>query len=214
MFRVKIINTRGALCFSIALILLVSPSGGRAAEQSKDSFNLEARLTQCAEFDSNLQRLECYDGLAERAIQASPRAAAPLMGETAAMLRPVEVKDEPALPLGPFEIESRREVPRAKGRKLRPRLVAECGAEPKASIVLGVILPAGTVPVNTRIDTGEVVKETWLVGADKGRVLVPNPTQFLKSLKRGKILEVKVSPRKGAPIPFSFDVADFGTGCR
>jgi len=213
MFRNKNVNSAAKVAFFTAFALLGSPSGS-AAQPVKDVANLEVGLTKCAELDSNLHRLECYDGLAERLIQVSPRAAAPLLKESTETARAAAVKAEPAPVESSIEIESRREVARGKGRKLRPRLVAECGVSPKAWVVPGVILPAGTVPVNTRIDTGEVVKETWSVGSDKGRVVVPKPAQFLASLKRGKILEVKVSPKNGPPIPFSFDLTTLAAKCR
>lgn len=172
-------------------------------------------VLRCAEFESSFRRLTCYDELAARLGGSSPSTGQP------GRLAPTSLPDtqlgevETALPASPeFKLPSRRDVVRPDGSKLRPQLIVECGAPPKSSIELGVVLPAGTVAVNTRVDTGEIVREVWSVGAGGEAVIVPAPERFLAALRGGRILEVKISPKRGPAIPFSFNLSQLKGGCR
>jgi len=177
--------------------------------------DLPVEIARCRERDSNFQRLQCYDDLAEMVIQKTPRASAPLLRESPPAPPPEKapVVEPPAPPHGSVELLSRREVPRASGEALRPRLIARCGVKPSFTITLGAPVGAAKVGVNTRVDRGAVVKEMWSASSDRLGVAAPRPRDLLARLRGGDVLEVKVTPKKGAPIPFSFELAPLLTEC-
>lgn len=215
MFRFNILISSAAASRLTVLGMIVLVSSGSVAAQSKRSNDsIERAVAVCSERDSNLQRLECYDALAERIIQNSPRAGAPRLtapepesdGITTKM-----VKEQPKKVT--VELESRREVRLKTGKILRPRMRVDCGEKVSLTVQLGLKLPVGKVAVNTRVDKKDVVKELWAVGADRLGVIAPDGTSIGRRLKGAQILEVKISPRKSEPIPFSFELEELHERC-
>jgi len=188
----------------LALSLPVAAQSGIGAE------GVEQAVVACSERDSNLQRLECYDALADRLIQNSPRARAPRLTESS-VAAPQKVK--PAPKKASVKLESRREVRLKSGKNLRPELRIECGERSSLAVHVGVKLPVGKVAVNTRVDKEEVVKELWSVSPDRTGVLAPSGDSIATRMRGAQILEVKVSPRKSEPIPFSFELEPLHREC-
>jgi hypothetical protein len=199
----------GSVALILAAAIIGSPTPNIAAQTTR---SLEGAMLECSERDSNFQRLECYDALAERLIQSTPRAAAPRLG-SANSIEVEKPKSKESAKQTQASLQSRREVRMKSGAVLRPELKLACGVDRAATVSVGLKLPAGKVAVNSRVDREEVVKELWSVAPDRNSVIPPNAAGLLKRLHGGKVLEIKVAPRKVEPIPFSFDLGAIAADC-
>ena len=173
-----------------ALLTLVFPHLALAAP------SLEEQVLACTERESGFHRLECFDKVAtalklggfDRAVKSTPPSAPPT--------------PEPLSDLR-FEISAKRDIAR-KGKSARPMLRFECRSRQIAvAIIPGLTLPPQEPSVSTRVDSADIVTESWSKG---GALSPPSPAKLLKRLQGGLTLEVKVVSGKAEPLRFSFDL--------
>lgn len=159
---------------------------------------LADQIRECARKESNFQRLECFDAIAEAlggavAGKPAPTAATPT-----------------ALPKTPqIRTKSRNPVTVQK-RDLRPELKVSCvDKKLTVQIDVGYPLPSAELSVNTRVDQADVRRETWGTSTSGGKtvvVIAPFPAQLVRDMLGGQVFEAKVMVSPKLPIAFSFDV--------
>ncbi len=180
-----------------ASILLVSIFAARLALAAPA---LEERILACTERESGFQRLECFDQVATSVKLGGTVAAA------APATPPPTPAPTPALSDLNFSILAKRDIERG-GRSARPQLVFDCQSKQiSVKIALGVALATAKASVSTRVDTDEIVTESWATVDHRTGVAPVNATALTKRLKNPQVLEVKVVSGTSAPLRFSFDV--------
>lgn len=162
--------------------------------------NLVEQMRECARKDSNFQRLECFDTIADSLGAASPGSS--LAAPTATPL--------PKIPS--IRAKSKNPVTIQK-KEIRPELRISCVAKKlTAQIDVGYSLPSAELSVNTRVDQADVRRERWGTSTTGGRtttVIAPFPAQLVRDILGAKILEAKVMVTAKLPIAFSFEIGSF-----
>ena len=194
---------KNGLALITSIILLCVPQPAHA--------DLRSDVSRCAEIDSSITRLICYDEMADRYKLTTQTETPHSPGKWRSKISTSKVDDSRTVTLF---LNAEEEVPFGKNQKTRPTLIVRCLENRTALyIIYDGFLGSDTSQLTYRIDKEKARTAEWSISTDHrviglwhGGSSIP----FIKKLIKNNTFLVRVQPYSESPVLTSFKITVLG----